>query len=325
VRRRRPSEAAAPEGTAPPLPSSAGAPPANLFKMDYSTTRIWRNSESALVLAGRQTPCPAEPLALVEVLAAATSEIAECGRVMLDVQQGVRVSRSAVTDTVNLLAELLENATSFSPETTAVNVSGHALCGGGSLITITDGGTGMSEEELTLVNWQLANPSLTDMAATSHMGLFGVALLAARHGITVTLSMPPDGGTTAEVYLPDALITLDGPEPPPGRETDAREAIPVMLGAPVPSPAPGTTSEVTEPGRLDAQPGGEPAIFESVRSGYLYAFGREPLPFSEEQAGESPTGQPARPSASPPASPSASEDAGHGRAVAEARRQASQR
>jgi hypothetical protein len=323
-----PSHSAAappPIGAAAPVPSSAAAPPAKLFQMDYSTMRIWRDSDSALVLADRQTPHPAEPLALVEVLAAATSEIAECSRIILDVQQVVCVSRSAVTDTVNLLAELLENATSFSPETTPVIVSGHALCGGGSLVTITDGGTGMSEEDLRLLNWQLANPSLADMAATSHMGLFGVALLAARHGITVTLSAPPDGGTTAEVYLPDALVTLDAPELRLDRETDAREAVPAVLGAPVPSPAPGTSSEVTEREPMDAEPGDEPPIFESVRSGYLYAFGREPLPFSEEQAGESPTAQPARPSTSPPASPSASEDAGNGRAVAEARRQASQR
>ena len=187
---------------------------ANLFEMDHLATRIWRNSDSALVLAGHETPRPAEPLALVDVLRAAASEIEEYDRVILDVQQGVCVSGSAATDTVHLLAELLENATTFSPETTQVIVSGHAVVGGGSLITITDGGTGMSEEELTLLNRQLVSPSLADMAVARHMGLFAVALLAARHGITVTLSMPPDGGTTAEVYLPAALISLDAE---PGR------------------------------------------------------------------------------------------------------------
>ena len=185
---------------------------ASLFEMDHLATRIWRNSDSALVLAGHETPRPAEPLGLADVLRAAASEIAEYDRVILDVQQGVCVSGIAATDTVHLLAELLENATTFSPETTQVIVSGHALVGGGSLITITDGGTGMSEEELTLLNRQLASHSLADMAVARHMGLFAVALLAARHGITVTLSMPPDGGTTAEVYLPAALISL-GAEP----------------------------------------------------------------------------------------------------------------
>src|SRR5262249_49162428 len=257
-------------------------------------------------------------------------------RVTLDVQQGVCVSGSAATDTVHLLAGLLENAATFSPETTQVIVSGYAVYGGGSLITITDGGTGMSEEELTRPNSQLATPSPADMAVARHMGLFAVGLLAARHGITVTLSTPPDGGTTAEVYLPAALISLDaapsgrqrrageahlartgeevsagvaslpfpvlrfasGPEPPLGPGTDAPEAVPVLLGPPVPSPPPGTSTGVTEPEQVRAEPGDGPPIFESVRSGYLYAFGRDLPRSSEQHAGESPARRPAKPPAS---------------------------
>jgi signal transduction histidine kinase len=339
ARRRRRPEAAALEDAEGPVPSSASA-----------------------VSDGHEIPHPAEPLALVDVLRVAASGAKEHGRVILDVQPGVWVSGSAATDTAHLLAELLENAATFSPKTTQVIVSGHAVYGGGSLVTITDGGTGMSEEELTLLNWQLASPSRADMAVDRHMGLFTVALLAARHGITVTLSMPPDGGTTAEVYLPDALITLDaepggwrerageapwaskeasagladllfparrfasGPEPQIGPETDTPEAIPVLLGAPVPSPAPTssgpepqigpetdtpqaipvllgapvpspapTSTGVTEPGPAGTEPGNGAPIFESVRSGYLHAFGRDPLRFSEQQAGESSAGPPARP------------------------------
>jgi hypothetical protein len=207
------------------------------------------------------------------------------------------------------------------------------VVGGGSLITITDGGTGMSEEELTLLNRQLANHSLADMTVARHMGLFAVALLAARHGITVTLSMPPDDGTTAEVYLPAALISLDAepgawrgragearlagaseeadtrvaglpfsavrfasaPEHPLGPEIDAPEAVPLVLSAPVPAPAPETSTGVTAPEPEGAEPGDGPPIFESVRSGYLLAFGRDLLRFSEQQAGQSRAGQPARP------------------------------
>jgi hypothetical protein len=236
---------------------------------------------------------------------------------------------------VHLLSELLENATAFSPETTQVIVSGHALYGGGSLITITDGGTGMSEQELTLLNRQLVSPSLTDMPVAPHTGLSAVALLAARHRITVTLSTPPDGGTVAEVYLPAALISLDaepggrqgrageapsaetsaeaaagaidlllsarrfasGAEPPPGPESDAPEAVPLMLGAPVPSSDPGTSTGVTEPEPVGAAPGDEPPIFESVRSGHFYAFGQDVPRVSEQQAGQSPAGPPARPPA----------------------------
>jgi signal transduction histidine kinase len=367
LRRLRRPEAAAPEDAGPRLPISASAAStgffwrnhvllerllrqidsmelneddperlANLFEMDHLATRIWRNSDSALALAGHETPRPAGGLALVDVLRAAASEIEEYGRVILDVQQGVWVSESAATDTVHLLAELLENATTFSPETTQVMVSGHAVVGGGSLITITDSGTGMSEEELALFNWQLDNPAPADMAVARRMGLFAVALLAARHGITVTLSKPPDGGTTAEVYLPAALISLDagpggwrgrageaplavaseeagagdadqpfsalrftsGPEPPFGPGTDAPEAVPLMLGAPVPSPAPATSTGVTEPEPVGAEPGDGTPIFESVRSGYLHAFGRDLPRSSEQQAGQSLAGQPATPPAS---------------------------
>jgi len=306
---------------------------ASLFEMDHLATRIWRNADSALVLTGHENPRPAEPLALVDVLRAAASGIEEYGRLTLDVQHGVRVTGSAATDAVHLLAELLENATTFSPETTQVIVSGYAVRGGGSLISITDAGMGMSGEELRLLNWQLANPSLADMAVAGHMGLFAVAHLAARHGITVTLSMPPDGGTTAEVYLPAALVSLDaglggwqrhidkthqagaseeastgvadlpfsvlrfasGPEPPLGPETDAPEAVPVLLSAPPPPPAPGTSTGVAEPEPAGAEPGDGPPIFESVRSGYLYAFGRDPLRLSEQQAGQPPTERPAGP------------------------------
>src|SRR5262249_60138945 len=106
-------------------------------------------------------------------------------------------------------AERLENAGTLPPETTKVIVSGYAVYGGGWLMSISDAGTGMSEEDLTLLTRQLASPSPAALAAARHMGLLAVALLAAPHGITVTLSTPPDGGTTAEVYLPAVLISLN--------------------------------------------------------------------------------------------------------------------
>jgi len=187
---------------------------ASLFQIDHLATRMRRNSDSALVLAGHETARPwAEPATLVDVLRAAVSEIDQYGRVVLDIQPGVSVSGRAVADTVHLLAELLENATEFSPRTTQVIVSAHPARGG-SLISITDGGMGMPEEHLGQLNWQLAHPSPADAAVNRHMGLFAVAHLAARHGITVALKQPPDGGTTAEVYLPATLIS---PDTAPGR------------------------------------------------------------------------------------------------------------
>jgi signal transduction histidine kinase len=313
---------------------------ASLFQIDHLATRMRRNSDSALVLAGHEAHRPwAEPVTLVDVLRAAVSEIEQYGRVVLDVQPAVSVNGSAVADTVHLLAELLENATEFSPRTTQVIVSGHRVRGGGSLINITDGGMGMPEEHLRQLNWQLDHPPLADAAVDRHMGLFAVAHLAARHGIKVALGQPPDGGTTAEVHLPAALISQDAepggwpgqagevlragagegadavaaaadprpsaprfaarPEFPVGPEIAMPDAVPLTLGAPLPSPAPATSFAVTVPEPLGAEPSGALPIFESVESDYSHTLDRGLLRPSEPRAGQ-PTqaGQPAAASAS---------------------------
>ena len=137
------------------------------------------------------------------------SEIEQYSRVVLDVQPGDAVSGEAVADVVHLLAELLENATAFSPKTTQVIVSGHLARDGGLLVRIADAGIGVPGDRLEQLNVQLAHPPAADGAVTRHMGLFAVAHLAARHGITVVLAQPPDGGTTAEVHLPAGLISPD--------------------------------------------------------------------------------------------------------------------
>jgi signal transduction histidine kinase len=300
---------------------------ASLFQIDHLATRMRRNSDSALVLAGHEAHRPwAEPVILVDVLRAAVSEIEQYGRVVLEVQPGVSVNGNAVADTVHLLAELLENATEFSPRTTQVIVSGHTARGGSSLINITDGGKGMPEEHLRQLNWQLAHPPLADAAVDRHMGLFAVAHLAARHGIKVALGLPPGGGTTAEVHLPAALISQDaepggwpgqtgevlrarasegadavaaapdprpsappsaaGPEFPVGPEIAMPDAVPRTLGAPLPSPASAASFAVTVPEPLGAEPGGALPIFESVESDYSHTRRWGLLGPSEPQAGQ---------------------------------------
>lgn len=190
---------------------------ASLFQIDHLVTRMRRNSDSALVLAGHEAPDHwMEPVTLVDVLRAAVSEIEQYNRVDVDVQLGNSVSGEAAADTVHLLAELLDNATAFSPKTTHVIVSGHLAPGGGVLVRITDAGPGLPEEDLRDLNWQLAHPPAADGEGTRRIGLFAVAHLAARHGITVTLGRPADGGTAAEVYLPATVIApgpLISPEP----------------------------------------------------------------------------------------------------------------
>jgi signal transduction histidine kinase len=183
---------------------------ADLFRMDHLATRMRRNSENLLVLAGQEPPRRwAEPVSLADVARASVSEIEQYDRVVLDIQPGVGVTGNSVADVVHLLAEVLENATTFSAKSTHVTVSGHTLRSGGVLINVIDSGMGMTEEQLAKVNWRLENPPAADVEVSRHMGLFAVAHLAARHGIRVRLRRAPSGGLIAHVWLPDALISHD--------------------------------------------------------------------------------------------------------------------
>ena len=183
---------------------------ANLFQMDHLATRMRRNSENLLVLAGHELSRRwTEPVALVDVLRAAVSEIEHYERVIPNIQPGISVRGQAVSDVVHLLSELAENATAFSAAETPVKVSGYLLSSGGALVDITDQGVGMGAEEMAHANWRLDNPPVVDVAVSRRMGLFVVARLAARHGIRVRLRPGPAGGLTALVWLPDEVITRD--------------------------------------------------------------------------------------------------------------------
>jgi signal transduction histidine kinase len=184
---------------------------ASLFQMDHLATRMRRNSENLLVLAGHEsTRRWNQPVPLVDVLRAAVSEIQQYERVTLNVQPGIAVSGAAVNDVVHLIAELAENATSFSSADTPVNVSGHLLSSGGVLLDITDQGVGMGGEEMAHANWRLDNPPVVDVAVSRRMGLFVVARLAARHGIRVRLRPATGAGLTALVWLPDEVVVREG-------------------------------------------------------------------------------------------------------------------
>jgi signal transduction histidine kinase len=247
-----------------------------LFRLDHLATRLRRNADSALVLAGEQTPRRwTEPVTLVDVVRAAVSEIEQYDRVSIEVQPPVCVAATAAVDIVHLLAELLENATTFSPAATQVTVSGRTPRGGGWVISVTDRGRGIPAETLTQLNWQLANPALADTAVAGQLGLFAVGHLAAQHGVKVTMEPSPGGGTVAEVDIPSALITSGGKP----RQADevlrigasavaARPVVvPLLLGAPLPAPASAESSAVTAAEPPGAETGGLP-IFESVESGY---------------------------------------------------------
>ena len=137
---------------------------------------------------------------------AAISEIEQYNRISLNIPPGISVVGVAVSDVAHLLAELIENATIFSPKDTQVQVVMQELSSGGVLIEISDKGIGVSEARLADMNWRLDNPPTIDVSVSRHMGLFAVARLAERHGVRVRLRPALPQGLSALVWLPDSVI-----------------------------------------------------------------------------------------------------------------------
>ncbi|MFS8201978.1 nitrate- and nitrite sensing domain-containing protein [Streptomyces sp. CWNU-52B] len=179
----------------------------SLFRLDHLATRMRRNGENLLVLAGEE---PGrrwdQPVPLVDVLRAASSEVEQYERIELSGVPEAEIHGRAVTDLVHLLAELLENATTFSSPQTKVRVTATRLPDGRIMVEIHDKGIGLTAEDFADINHKLANPPTVDAAISQRMGLFVVGRLSDRHGIRVQLR--PSGeqaGTTSLVMLPDAI------------------------------------------------------------------------------------------------------------------------
>ncbi|MEU3164310.1 nitrate- and nitrite sensing domain-containing protein [Streptosporangium sp. NPDC006930] len=193
---------------------------ADLFKLDHLATRMRRNSENLLVLAGQEVARRwRQPVELMDVVRASLSEVENYERVTNRVRAEVAVAGPAVSDVVHLFAELIENAVSFSQPTTRVTVSDSRIDGGGVMVSVTDKGIGMTLDELSEANWQLANPQAADASVARHMGLFVVSRLAFKHGIRVQLR-PQDSGLAAMVLLPESLLVL----PPIGEQVHGPSA-----------------------------------------------------------------------------------------------------
>ncbi|MER5628705.1 nitrate- and nitrite sensing domain-containing protein [Streptosporangium sp. NPDC002544] len=183
---------------------------ADLFRLDHLATRMRRNSENLLVLAGHEPPRRrSKPAKLVDVVRASLSEVEDYDRVQVRVHRTISVAGSAANDIVHLVAELVENAIQFSPRASRVVVSSSAIEGGGALLAVSDPGIGMTHEELVEANRRLAEPPVVDVSVSRRMGLFVVGRLALRHGIRVQLRPQEGGGLVAMVLLPPELVAQE--------------------------------------------------------------------------------------------------------------------
>jgi signal transduction histidine kinase len=208
----------------------------SLYRLDHLTARLRRSADSLLVIAGTRDDARLEsPAPLAEIIRAATAEVEGYQSVRLASIDNVTILAAAVPDLTLLLAELLENATSFSPPDVPVEVS--ASLGSGCLIRIVDHGIGMSPDRLAEENSRLVARERLDVAPTSMLGLFVVGRVARRHNIDVRLVPTPISGVTAEVFLPpDLQLTVARQPPQHGMIPPPMHPAAISGGGPVPVP-----------------------------------------------------------------------------------------
>ncbi|MFF9003529.1 nitrate- and nitrite sensing domain-containing protein [Streptomyces achromogenes] len=185
---------------------------ADLFRLDHLTTRMRRHAEGLVILSGAAPSRQwRRPVQLMDVVRAAVAEVEDYERIEVRRLPRVAVTGPAVADLTHLVAELLENATVFSPPHTAVQVVGERVANGFTL-EIHDRGLGMTAEALLDANLRLAETPEFELSDTDRLGLFVVSRLAQRQNVRVSLQPSPYGGTTAVVFIPDALLTEDVPD-----------------------------------------------------------------------------------------------------------------
>ncbi len=210
---------------------------AQLFELDHLATRMRRNDENLLVLAGADSSAPRREDALVvDALRAAQSEVELYNRIEFGtVDTDIAISAVAVNDVVRLVAELLDNATRFSPPNTVVVADGRRIRDY-VVIQVEDRGLGMSEEQMDSLNRRLAETPDVDVAAFRLMGLAVVSRLANRYGIRVELRANIEGGTVAQVILPNHIVVLPNNRPldPPSRGNRQLEPTPGGWNDPMP-------------------------------------------------------------------------------------------
>ncbi|HEX8927719.1 MAG TPA: nitrate- and nitrite sensing domain-containing protein, partial [Actinomycetota bacterium] len=210
-----------------------------LFGVDHLATRLRRTAEGLIVLSGAPEPPRrwVEPIPLMDVVRAAVQEVEDYQRVEVLPIDNVQLTGYAVSEVVHLLAELIENATRFSPPGTVVRIGGQPS-GSGHVIEIEDRGIGMSDLELERANERLTNPPAVDAAVARQLGLAVIGRLARRHDIRVQLRHSFYGGITALVLLPAKLTSQAG------HQTIPAPTAPGMAELPAPALATGPTAPI---------------------------------------------------------------------------------
>ncbi|HEX7994166.1 MAG TPA: nitrate- and nitrite sensing domain-containing protein, partial [Streptosporangiaceae bacterium] len=185
---------------------------ADLFRVDHMTTRMRRHAEGLLIVAGGTSGRTwREPVPIVDVMRAAAAEVEDYTRIRVTARTSAALAGHAVADVIHLLAELLENAATFSPANTPVRMDSERV-GRGVTVEIEDRGLGMSEDQLAEINKTLVDPPLFDLSGSDQLGLFIAGQLGKRHEVRVTLRSSAYGGVTAVVLIPTELVIDTEPD-----------------------------------------------------------------------------------------------------------------
>jgi len=227
-----------------------------LYRIDHLAVRLQRGADSLILLSGeREANISGAPMRLTDVVRSAVGRVEGYQRVVLIAEDDAMVAPSAVGDLTLMVAELVENAVSFSPASQRVEIA-VGLSARGFVIEIVDRGMGMSPEQMAQENARLVRRERLDLAPTRVLGLFVVGRLSVRTGAAVELSATTGGGTTARVYVPGFLLAgpvteSAGTRAPRG---DAAEA--AATGTPAAAPAPpanGVPALPSSPAQAHAQ------------------------------------------------------------------------
>ncbi|SHE79105.1 sensor histidine kinase [Streptoalloteichus hindustanus] len=275
----------------------------HLFELDHLATRMRRNSENLLVLAGTDlTRRLSRPVPVSDVIGAAVSEVEQYARIDVAPTPDLAVQGRAVNDLVHLVAELLDNATAFSDPNSRVSVRTARSRGGELVVEITDRGVGMPNQDLSEANERLANPPRVDVGVSRRMGLYVVARLAKRHEIKVRLrSEELEGGLIALVVVPRELIVELRPEPGPGSMPSGSGStfppIGTTTGTLPPTPVPAATP--APPAPPPPAPPAPPKPATATATGFAPVNGLPPAPVQDEEPVPAAPARPAEPAQQP--------------------------